>query len=72
MSRAWKDGFKQGYDRADITTYRQAFIRAVFDGFLITVLIWGPYRFWLRLILCLSARFIYGMVASSDRFHRTL
>ena len=67
-----KNAFAQGRQRSKLTSHRQALTRAAFDGFLITILIWGPYMWWLRLLVCLIARFVYGIFASSDRFHRWL
>lgn len=70
--KPWRRAFLQGYARAPIRTSRQRLARALLDGMLLAFLFFGPWRWWWRLLLCILARFVYGLFASSRRFYREL
>lgn len=67
-SSLWKTAFYQGYRRAATSTLRQKIIRGSVDGFLLATLLLGFGSFWVRLVLCLVVRMVYGAIASSDRY----
>jgi hypothetical protein len=62
-----KKAFEEGRGRAKIKSRRQAIVRGILDGTLLAFLIWGPFRFWERLLIVVFVRFVYGMIACSAR-----
>jgi hypothetical protein len=66
----FKGAFKAGKNRADLKTYRQVVVRGMFYGGAIAFVIWGPFSFWVRLLLGLAGLFVYGVIAASTRLGR--
>lgn len=63
-----RDELRRGAEAARLTSRRQAVVRAVIDGSLLAFLIWGPSRFWVRLLIAIVVRLVYGAIASSARY----
>jgi hypothetical protein len=66
----FKRAFKEGSDQAGLKTYRQVLVRGAFHGSVIAFLIWGPFKFWTRMLAGAACLLVYGMIASSTRLGR--
>lgn len=69
----WRGPFQEGLRRSEFRSRRQALTRALFVALLFVLLVLGPGTWWLRVIYCGIAWFLYSAVASSsDRLSRRL
>jgi hypothetical protein len=66
----FKGAFRTGNNRAALKTYWQVVVRGVFYGGAIGFVIWGPFSFWVRLLLGLGGLLVYGVIAASTRLGR--
>jgi hypothetical protein len=72
MKREIRRAFLVGQARARVRTSRQAFARWLYVLGVLAFALFGPFRWWIRILLLAAFMLVYGAIASWDRFKRRL